>query len=258
MSSDSNPTPSKTLKKQKSSNIAESEIEYARIKAANRLSIAELRSTYFPSSSPLRHYSSKSSGMKFNLSLHSVTSLPATVLKTCFSLIEETSSEAYKASQNGWKPRAKWREMREPDMKYVLVYREDRSQPSDEQHDFDVDQSGEVFCGFMSFQLSIEPPFDVLYIYEIHLVESARGIGLGYHLMKVAEEVGRGVGVAKTMLTVYTSNTKARKFYERLGYSIDDISPADRELRRVIRPADFAILSKTLQEELFMDNNTQS
>ena len=245
-SADSKPTSLKLSRKRKSSNDSEHDQRYARIEAANRLSDADFQSTYFPAESPLRIFSSKNADKKYCLSMYSVASIPTTALKACFSLVEETSREAYKASQNGWKPRAKWREMREPDMKYVLVYRKDDNQSSDEQMDPDANRPDHAFCGFLSFQLSVEAPVEVLYIYEIHLVESARGIGLGHQLMQLVEEIARHVGVAKTMLTVYTSNIPARSFYERLGYCVDDISPRDRELRGVVRPASYAILSKNV------------
>ena len=52
---------------------------------------------------------------------------------------------------------------------------------------------------------------------------------------------------AKIMLTCFNSNTKAVKFYERLGYSKDDFSPAPKMLRNgtKIEP-DYVILSKVL------------
>ena len=243
-STDGKPTTSRSSRKRKSSSNSERDQKYVRIEAANRLNDADFQSTYLPPESPLRSFSSKNADMKYHMSMHSVASIPTTALKACFSLVEETSREAYKASQNGWKPRAKWREMREPDMKYVLVYRKDDNQSSVEQMDPDANQPDHAFCGFLSFQLSVEAPVEVLYIYEIHLVESARGIGLGHHLMQLVEEIARHVGVAKTMLTVYTSNIPARSFYEGLGYCVDDISPRDRKLRGVVRLASYAILSK--------------
>ena len=235
---------STSSRKRKKINDIECNNKHPQIDAANQLSVEDFRSIYFPSNSPLRQYISDMKGANVQLYLHSVTSIPETALNACFSLIEDTSREAYKASQRGWKPRAKYREMREPDMKYVLVYRKDKSKPSEEHIRIDQDASDNAFVGFMSFQLTPEPPDQVLYIYEVHLAISVRGLGLGHYLMKIAQKIASDVGVAKTMLTVFTSNIKARKFYEKLGYRVDDISPDDRELRGIVRPADYAILSK--------------
>lgn len=235
-----------SLRKRRTKNDTGCDGKYAQIDAANQLSIEDFRSTYFPSNSPLRQHISEKNDVIFHFILHSVKSIPETTLNACFSLIEETSREAYKASQRGWKPRAKYREMREPDMKYVLVYKSKNIGSSNEYVDLESFPPDKAFVGFLSFQLTTEPPDQVLYIYEIHLASDVRGIGLGYRLMHLAQRIASNVGVAKMMLTVFTSNAKARKFYEKLGYFVDDISPQDRELRGTIRPADYAILSKAV------------
>ena len=99
---------------------------------------------------------------------------------------------------------------------------------------------------FLSFMLTYEDGYEVIYCYEIHLSESSRGCGLGKHLMGVMERVGREVGVSKSMLTVFLENEGAVRFYERLGYGVDEFSPEPRRVRgRVIRP-DYVILSKSL------------
>ena len=239
--STSKPSSSKTRRTNKNTGC---DSKYFQVDAANQLNIEDFRSIYFPSNSPTRQHVSEKTDAAFHFILHSVKSISEAKLNACFSLIEETSREAYKASQRGWKPRAKYQEMREPDMKYVLVYKSNSIESSDAHNGPDLCPSDKAFGGFMSFQLTTEPPDQVLYIYEIHLASYMRGIGLGHHLMLLAQKIAGDVGVAKTMLTVFTSNAKARKFYEKLGYRVDDISPDDRELRGIIRPADYAILSK--------------
>ena len=100
---------------------------------------------------------------------------------------------------------------------------------------------------FLSFMLTYEDGYELIYCYEIHLSESSRGCGLGKHLMSVMERVGRKVGVSKSMLTVFLENESAVHFYERLGYEVDEFSPEPRRVRgRVIRP-DYVILSKSLK-----------
>jgi hypothetical protein len=49
------------------------------------------------------------------------------------------------------------------------------------------------------------------------------------------------------MLTCFTSNARGRRFYERLGFSVDErTSPRERKLRggKVVKP-DYVIMSKT-------------
>lgn len=75
----------------------------------------------------------------------------------CFNLIESTSSEDYRKSKEGWKPKAKKREMKLLDLKYLLVKRDTTVE------------------GFMSFMPTYEDDFPVVYCYEIHLREELRG-----------------------------------------------------------------------------------
>ncbi|KAK6393394.1 hypothetical protein LTR65_002685 [Meristemomyces frigidus] len=158
-------------------------------------------------------------------------------LTLCFNLIEETSRGDYEASSKGWHPRSKRREMRDPAMRYLLVGMDHR-----------------IFAavpleGFMSFMITHDstPSVPVLYIYEIHLAGPHRGKGLGKHLMCLAEEIARRVGVEKVMLTCFVSNSEARQFYERLGYAVDECSPADRKTRKKTVKADYVIMSKRVK-----------
>ena len=217
---------------------------YANIKEANTLNFEVFQSRFFPLDLPLRKYSISSPDQYFYLSLQSVNSISLPALTECFKLIEKTSGNAYKASQRGWKPRSKWREMKDPDMKYLLVY--DQEDYHDRNDDTKVSPaSGQrPLLGFLSFMLTTEPPEEVLYVYEIHLCEEMRRKGLGVHLMRAAEFIACQVGVAKSMLTVFTSNERARNFYLQLGYDYDRISPRDRKLRGVVHPTDYTILSK--------------
>lgn len=151
---------------------------------------------------------------------------------SCFGLIKETSARAYKHSSRGWKPSEKRDEMSDEEMWYLIVRR-----PADR-----------VCTGFASFMITVEDGFPVVYLYEIHLSSSLRGAGVGAQLMNLVETIGRNASMKKSMLTVFTSNEGAERFYRRLGYEIDEFSPQPRMLRggKIKRP-DYLILSKALQ-----------
>jgi N-alpha-acetyltransferase 40 len=83
--------------------------------------------------------------------------LPAE-LQTCYALVEETSRPDYENSTGGWKPSAKKREMRAPELRYILV----------------KDPSGSI-KGFTSLMPTYEQGQPVVYCYEIHLKEDLRG-----------------------------------------------------------------------------------
>lgn len=115
--------------------------------------------------------------------------------------------------------------------------------------------------GFLSFLLTHEDNHSVIYIYELHLLPHLRNLGLGSYLMNLVEEIGRGVGVEKAMLTCFLENVAGRRFYEgKLNYGVDEFSPKvevvqEKRLRggRVVKGmgkgeggAGYVILSKRL------------
>lgn len=152
----------------------------------------------------------------------------------CLDLIQTTSAAAYRASTKGWSRKEKSREMKDPRMRYLLLRDSDR------------------LLGFIEFMLDREDAFEVIYCYEIHTREDARGLGHGAKLMKLMEDIGRAVGVEKAMLTVFTSNVAAIRLYERIGYWLYDEEPvpASKRLRSGLkgkpRPS-YIIMAKNLK-----------
>ncbi|KAF2159285.1 hypothetical protein M409DRAFT_71172 [Zasmidium cellare ATCC 36951] len=156
----------------------------------------------------------------------------------CFHLIDTTSRKDYEGSSWGWHPKRKRREMKEKEMRYIIA-----------KGDFLPDEEGKLekeFEGFLSFMFTHDstPSVPVLYIYEIHLAEKARGKGLGLHLLNLAESMARRVGVKKVMLTCFLSNTNALNFYKHHGFRKDACSPGDRRTRNKVVKVDYMIMSK--------------
>lgn len=150
-------------------------------------------------------------------------------LEECSRLIETTSGEDYNNSEIKWSPSKKRREMKLPDMKYILVTEQDH------------------VVGFVSFMVTYEDGNEVVYIYEIHFSPDWRAKGLGRKLMDVVEVIGRNVGVTKVMLTVFKANIRAVQWYIKLGYAEDEFSPRARKLRNgTIKEPTYIILSKPL------------
>ena len=77
-----------------------------------------------------------------------------------------------------------------------------------------VETAGEI-VGFVW----VEHRADCLYLEEIHVVESARGTGLGRRLMEEVERKARQRGQSEIRLSVF-SDSPAAIFYERLGFEI--------------------------------------
>ena len=152
-------------------------------------------------------------------------------LKACLDLIQNTSSADYRNSSSGWSRAKKRKELRLPDLRYVLLRRS---------------QDG-LISGFMSFMLTFEDGFEVVYLYEIHLRPELQGLGVGKEMITTFESAGKFAEVKKAMLTVFKANEKALHFYEKLGYEEDDFSPRPKRLRNgIVKEADYIILSKEM------------
>ena len=211
------------------------------VERANTLSIGDFYSQVIPAACKLPVGPSNSLApppslsSSHTLTLESAASISKIDLTTCFDLIEATSSGDYGASSAGWHPSSKRREMRLPDLKYLIVHCNDTN----------GDPKVEAF---LSFMLTYEDGFEVVYCYEVHMLPRLRGHGLGRHLVELMEGVGSLTGVEKAMLTVFVRNEDAMKFYQRLGYAEDDFGPEPRKLRNgVVKVPDYMILSKLLR-----------
>lgn len=132
--------------------------------------------------------------------------------------------------------------MRLLDMKYLLL-RPLNTVPSS------VGMGASVEA-FLSFMLTMEDGYFVVYIYEIHLSRKLQGKGTGAWLMEMVEGVGKRAGCQKAMLTVWRSNKGARRFYERLGWGEDKFSPSPRRMRggRMME-CEYVIMSKRLWDD---------
>ncbi|KAJ5675583.1 hypothetical protein N7462_008480 [Penicillium macrosclerotiorum] len=179
-----------------------------------------------------------------SLDVYSATTIPAADLEACLDLIEQTSGADYAASGAGWSRPKKRKEMKLPDMKYLILRNATLSDAPNQP--VSGASSGSVL-GFLSCMVTYEDGKEVIYCYEIHLSPAARGRGLGALLMSRMEGIGRLVGVEKAMLTVFKANMTARQFYEKGGYEVDEYSPQPRRLRNgTIKEFDYLILSKHL------------
>ncbi len=78
--------------------------------------------------------------------------------------------------------------------------------------------SAAPIVGFVSFMPTYEDDVSCLYVYEIHLGPSYRGIGLGYWLLALVQNIAAKVGVEMVMLTVCLRNHRARTFYHKIGF----------------------------------------
>lgn len=217
------------------------------IEDVNALSIDDFRQRFVDQGLLEYHSHRTESHSDFQISLVGSDWLAPGEYNAAYRLVETTSRADYESSTSGWHPRKKRKEMLGPDIKYLLVRRKGTEPTTERRKDVgDLDTSIE---GFLSFMVDYDstPPVPVFYIYEIHLAESLRGLGLGNHLMHIADALSQSIRLEKVMLTCFLCNKKAYQFYADHGFVKDACSPEDRKTRNKVVAVDYAILSRDVQ-----------
>ncbi|KAJ4311357.1 hypothetical protein N0V84_010485 [Fusarium piperis] len=200
------------------------------IETANKTSDDDFVQEYVkPSSDGWPQWTHPRNDKVYTLSLSRPTAMGDDELEACFDLVDETSGADYRNSSLGWHPAVKRKEMRSPDLRYILV----------------KDGDGKI-NGFTSLMPTFENYEPVVYCYEIHLRPELQGTGLGRRLMGYLMDVADNIpSVDKVMLTCFVSNASGLEFYQKLGFDRDEFSPRERKLRggKVVMP-DYVILSR--------------
>lgn len=210
-----------------------------------------------------------------------VEDMPAALLDSCFDLLATNLEHAYRASSWGWHPDKKRAEMRDRRMRYLLLYAAqatdaraaaDPAAAAASGNRTDTDRVADRrIAAFLSFMVTVEDDRLLTYVYEVQVDSAYRGFGIGGLLMGAVELLAArpsplgatraidaqgflqepppqpadaGHGTGELMLTVFTSNVGARRFYERRGYTKDVISPEARQTRRGVVEYDYIIMSK--------------
>lgn len=216
------------------------------VERTNKLPLEQFISYYVSPSTSESHVPDD-----ITLDIYSAHSIPAEDFEACFRLVELTSEENYSGSSVGWSPSKKRKEMKLPDMRYLILRRSSsKTNDSTGETEGSVESSSRLkVLGFLSLMVTYEDGKEVIYCYEIHLLPAAQGQGFGKLLMGRLEDIGRRIGLEKAMLTAFKSNPRALQFYGRLGYSMDEYSPQPRILRNgTMKEPDYLILSKPLRE----------
>ena len=96
---------------------------------------------------------------EYTLTLVRADGLLSDDLAACFDLIEQTSRNDYENSAAKWQPTAKLKEMRSPELRYILV----------------KTKISKLIHGFTSLMPTYEEGQPVIYCYEIHLDPELQG-----------------------------------------------------------------------------------
>lgn len=161
------------------------------------------------------------------ISLVPSKSLEENRLKQCLSLFEENMGDTYRESSWGLNMDEKTKELQHENARFLLL----------------LTNSGEL-GGFVHFRFEYDddeqPSRGVLYLYEIQINTKFRNQGIGTKAMGLIERIAVNAEFSHVMLTVFR-NSRAKKFYEALNYSIDETDPSNFN-----EVTDYVILSRRL------------
>ncbi|KAJ4164447.1 hypothetical protein LMH87_006123 [Akanthomyces muscarius] len=211
------------------------------VAAANKLSNEDFASEFIkPSDASWPAWTHPQTQESYTLSLRSPEDMDDGELTACFDIVEQTSGDDYRGAAGGWHPLAKRAEMRSPGLRYILVTTTNHGRGAG-----GADQAQGEIRAFTSFMPTFEDSQPVVYCYEIHLLPEMERAGLGKILMDHVTTAADNIPtLEKTMLTCFVSNAHARRFYEKLGFDVDQSSPRPRRLRDKVIEPEYVILCR--------------
>lgn len=110
----------------------------------------------------------------------------------------------------GWDEAAKRAELRDPDGRYLVAR----------------DAASGRLAAFAHLRFLLEDGVRLCYLWELQVGDAFRRRRLGLALMQVVELVAWRAGMDKVVLTAFADNAPALRFYERLGYELDETDPS--------------------------------
>ena len=99
-------------------------------------------------------------GTEYSIKLARPDNLRHEEIDACFRLVEQTSRNDYENSAGKWQPLKKVKEMRSPELRYIIVR----------------DKKTDTIRAFTSLMPTYEEGQPVIYCYEIHLQPELQGL----------------------------------------------------------------------------------
>jgi len=169
-------------------------------------------------------------GLLVKLTWQPAESLTTELKEKMRGVLEANMSEVY---AEDW-PKAKQvkdKEMIEDDARYLFAW----NAVNDAEHDL---------AGFIQYRFVIEEEVEVLYIYELQVLQPYQRKGLGKFIVMILEGLARKAGMKGVMLTCQKRNKAAYSFYKSIKYTEDAISPCNVDPYAAPDDYPYEILSK--------------
>lgn len=169
-------------------------------------------------------------GLSLTIEFKRITDMSEEEIQWAFDLTKKNMQTLYEESEWGWKDKDKREEMTE-DKALYLIARDTNNKP----------------VAFTHFRFDIEIDEEVLYCYEIQVIDDVRRKGIGKFIVQILELMAYQTEMAKVMLTTFKHNKVAQGFFKNtMKYVIDEISPEDPLFEEGYH---YEILSKPIKQK---------
>jgi len=146
-----------------------------------------------------------------------------------------------------WSDSRKRGELRNERMRWILL------RSKNDEHGIETLESDEKgIIGFVAFRFTAEVGIPHTYVHEVQIAESMRARGYGQLLMRAVQYLSEQVEMQLIILTVFSDNLAAVRFYNKIGFTIDEASPGPcyNILGDGENKSPYEIMSKVLDESV--------
>ncbi|KZT72732.1 hypothetical protein DAEQUDRAFT_663387, partial [Daedalea quercina L-15889] len=141
--------------------------------------------------------------------------------KEIWSILECNMKDLYAGSSFGWIPNDKQAELFHELSRFLLVRKTALLVASP----LGPTETRCPISAYSMFRFEVEEKKDVVYCYEMQVLQELKRSGIGRCLMQQLVSIGKYWQMQKIMLTVFKSNSAARSFYKAIGFELDPTSP---------------------------------
>ncbi|XP_053677791.1 N-alpha-acetyltransferase 40 [Anopheles nili] len=167
----------------------------------------------FPEFTCFKLVQSDGAELKLKLQCKQKADMDPKSLKWAFKLAERNVKPQYLACSLGWQPKIKQVDLNKQWARYLVA----------------TDAASKKPVAYTMFRFDLDYGRSVLYCYELQVEAEFQRKGLGAFMMKALEQMARHFSMERVVLTVLKNNDDGMRFYRRLGYDIDEMSPGKEE-----------------------------
>ncbi|XP_021353304.1 N-alpha-acetyltransferase 40-like isoform X1 [Mizuhopecten yessoensis] len=193
----------KAKKQKRKEESAKYAMSFAKVEAANKIKDP------LDLVAPFRKF--ERNGISLKVEFFRAQDLTQEMTDWVFDLTKKNMQKLYEESDWGWKDREKLEEMTEEKALYLIAL-DSESKP----------------VAFTHFRFDMEWDEELVYCYELQVIDEYRRKGIGKFLIQILELLAYKTEMVKVMLTTFKSNKIGETFFMKaMKYTLDETSPED-------------------------------